>query len=196
MNATAVAVIVGASLALCGCVATPKSGTTHALLSPENLPKWQLTQGYESRPAWEWREGGYAGDSSCIAYPQCFTNFVLECEVLFQGKSEGGIQLRSDAAAARGWEVGYELDIDWARDRQHGHIHFPVKPQPYCGEALFSVGEWHSVAVTANGPKVVVALDGQRVLQFEDAEYASGQICLQGEKDGVLYRNLTVTELR
>ncbi len=156
----------------------------------------QLARGYEKRPAWVWHEEGYTGDSSCIAYPQHFTNFVLECDFLFQGKGQGGIQLRGDAAAKRGWETCYELDIDWARDRKHGHIHFPVKPQPYCGEATFTINEWHTVRVTANGPKIVVALDGDKVLEFEDVEYASGQICLEGEKDGVLYRNLKVTELR
>jgi hypothetical protein len=188
--------IITVAVAVCGCASLNRASSTHELLSSENLPKWNLARGYEKRPAWVWHKGGYTGDNSCIAYPQHFTNFVLECEFLFQGKGEGGIQLRGDANAVRGWEVGYELDVHWAKDRKHGHIHFPVKPTPYSGEALFTVDEWHAVRVTANGPKVVVELDGKQVLQFEDDEYASGQICLQGEKDGVLYRNVKVTELK
>ena len=166
----------------------------HELFSSANLSKWRLVRGYEDRPAWGWRQGGYTGDNSCIAYPQEFGNFVLECEFLFQGKGEGGIQLRGDAGAAESWEVGYQLDVDWAPDKTHGHIHFPVNPTPYCGEALFTVGEWHAVRVTADGPKIVVELDGNQVLEFEDDEYTSGHICLQGEKDGVLYRELKVIE--
>jgi hypothetical protein len=71
-----------------------------------------------------------------------------------------------------------------------------VNPKPYGGEALFTVGEWHTVRVVANGPKIVVYLDGTQVLQFEDEEYLSGQICLQGEKDEVQYRNLRVREMK
>ena len=37
---------------------------------------------------------------------------------------------------------------------------------------------------------------GKQRLEFEDEEYASGQIRLQGEADGVLYRNLKVTETK
>ncbi len=177
-------------------IVTRTACATHELLSAANLPKWKLTRGYEKRPAWVWHEGGYTGDNSCIAYPQHFGNFVLECEFLFQGKGDGGIQLRGDAQADRGWEVGYHLDVDWAPDRTHGHIHFPVKPTVYCGEALFTVGEWHGVRVVADGPKIVVWLDGKQVLQFADDQYASGQICLQGETDGVLYRNVRVTQTK
>ena len=65
-----------------------------------------------------------------------------------------------------------------------------------CGEALFTVGVWHAIRVTADGPKIVVWLDGKQVLQFADDPYASGQICLQGEADGVLYRNVKVTETK
>ncbi len=171
--------IIALGVAVCGCASLRKPSTTHHLLSPENLPKWKLTRGYERRPPWTLRNGVYSGVNSVVAYPQVFTNFIFECDILFQGKGEGGIQLRGDATVCRGWEVGYELDIDWGSERTHGHIHFPVKPKPYSGDALFTVGEWHSVRVVANGPKVVVHLDGKRVLQFEDDEYSTGQICLQ-----------------
>jgi len=114
---------------------------------------------------------------------------------VFNGKGEGGIQIRGDSKAERSWEVGYELDIDGAAEKREGHIHFPVNPSPYVGEARFEVGKWHSVRIVANGPKVVVHLDGKQVLQFEDAEFSSGQLLLQGEKNGVRYRNVRVTAL-
>ncbi|MFC1452419.1 family 16 glycoside hydrolase [Verrucomicrobiota bacterium] len=71
----------------------------------------------------------------------------------------------------------------------------PVKPEPYVGNALIDVNKWHSVKITALGPKVAVALDGRDVLQFSDNSFLSGHICLQGEEGGVRYRNLKVTPL-
>ncbi|MBT3378209.1 MAG: DUF1080 domain-containing protein [Lentisphaerae bacterium] len=186
---------IGLWLAVCGCASFHQASPTEQLLSPENVAKWVLARGYEDRSPWILEDGAYSGVNSIVAYPEQYSDFTLEFEFLFRGKGEGGIQLRGDSNAVRSWTVGYELDVDWASDRKHGHIHFPVKPQPYGGDALFSVGEWHAVRVIASGPKVVVHLDDRQVLQFEDSEHLSGQICLQGEKDGVLYRNVRVREL-
>ena len=122
-------------------------------------------------------------------------DFTLECDFLFDGTGEGGIAIRCDVDAEYPWRQGYELDIDWAPGRKQGHIHFPVKPEPYVGNALIDVGKWHTVRIEALGPKVTVALDGRNVLQFSDSSFLSGHICLQGEEGGVKYRNLRVTPL-
>ena len=42
---------------------------------------------------------------------------------------------------------------------------------------------------------MTVRLYGTEVLTFEDGGFLTGQICLQGEKDGVRYRNLRVKRL-
>ena len=115
---------------------------------------------------------------------------------MFSGKGEGGIALRGDKNSNRPWESGYELDIDWAPDREHGHIHFPVRPKPYTGDALIDVGRWHSLRIEAMGVRVTVFLDGKQVLTFRDTEFAQGNICLEGHVDGVKYRKLTVSALR
>lgn len=128
---------------------------------------------------------------------QVFTDFILDCDILFEGPQDGGITIRTDTSKPRPAHHGYELDIDWGdKARNLGHIHFAVKPEPYAGHALIDVGKWHAVRIVAKGPKVTVLLDGKEVLRFQDTEFASGQIVLQGEKDGVRYRDLKITPLK
>ena len=167
-----------------------------ALFSPEELPRWKPTPGYENAPPWRLRDGAYEGFRSWVAHPDVFGDFVLEVEVLFVGKGEGGIVLRGDADSREPWNSGYELDIDWAADRKHGHIHFPGKPKLDVGEAPIEVNQWTPVEIRAKGENVTVYLKGQRVLSFTDAEFRKGNICLEGHTEGVKYRKLRVRPLR
>ena len=98
--------------------------------------------------------------------------------------------IRGDRESGLPWLSGYELDIDGAGDSGLGHVHFPCHPQPGPGELRFEVGDWHHLRVEAMGPEFRVVLDGEDSLSFADDRYRYGQILLEGERDGVTYRNL------
>lgn len=181
---------------LSACAAQQSKWTEQLdLLSPDRMSRWQAAAGYEKSKPWTLQDGVYWGHGGITVYEGIFSDFALEVDFLFDGKAEGGIQIRGAGSAKRSWEVGYELDIDWAKGKKEGHIHFPVNPNPYVGDARFEVGKWHSVRVEAVGSRVIVDLDGRKVLEFEDSEFLSGQICLQGEMNGVRYRNIRVMKL-
>ena len=70
------------------------------------------------------------------------------------------------------WDSGYELDISWADDGIHGHLHFPVKPQVSPARDLtFVVGEWHTVRVEARGSVIAVTLDDRDSIEIADGEF-------------------------
>jgi hypothetical protein len=165
------------------------------MLSGEHAAEWRPAETCQDSFTFQIRDGVVWGQGGVIGCDAVFDDFVLDGEFLFDGTAEGGVQIRGYCDAERTWEVGYEMDIDWAPDGVHGHIHYPVKPKPYAGEALFEVGKWQSFRVKAAGPLVTTYLNGEKVLQFEDEEYREGQICLQVEVDGVKYRNLHITPL-
>jgi hypothetical protein len=187
IGAAAVAVLASCSALSCGT--SPWSD----LLVPGEMYLWQTVYGDPSAPPWALADGVYQGAGSWVAYDQQFGDFVMECEFLFDGTAQGGIVIRCDPRAGRPWRNGYELDIDAAGGRGQGHVHFPVNPQPYAGDAVFTVGEWHSVRVEARGPTVTVWLDGTEAIQFTDDAFARGHICLEGTPPaGVKYRGLRV----
>jgi len=192
ITVTAVLVVTG------GCASTPADNPPSSveLFGPQEIGKWHITPDYENSKPWKFEDGAYEGFESWTAYPGVYDDFVLEVDILFSGKEEGGIVVRGDQNSKEPWKSGYELDIDWAPDRKHGHIHFPVKSKPYRGEALIVVNKWHTVKIRAQGQVVTVFLDGKEMLQFTDDEFHRGNICLEGRTDGVKYRNLRVAPLK
>ncbi len=165
------------------------------LLAPEAMDGWRLTPTYRGAKPWKLADGAFEGTDSWIGHERLLGDFILEGELLFNGRSQGGIVIRGDRDAAAPWVGGYELDIDWAPDRKHGHIHFPGYPEPYAGSALLEVGRWHRFRVEARGTKVRVALDGRQAIRFTDDRFRYGHICLEGESGGVKYRRLRVIGL-
>jgi hypothetical protein len=181
-----------AAMAAAGCGQPSKAVN---LLDEAHVKKWQLTPTFAAADPWTLTDDAFHGRDSWVAYPETYEDFVLECDILFDGKGEGGIVIRGDGESDEPWQSGYELDIDWAPDREHGHIHFPIKPKPYIGDALIDVEKWHHVTIRAEGRRVKVFLDGAQVLQFDDDEFTGGQICLEGRPGGVAYRNLRIRPL-
>lgn len=81
-----------------------------------------------------------------------------------------------DRTAPTTWDSGYELDISWADDGIHGHLHFPVKPQVSPARDLtFVVGEWHTVRVEARGSVIAVTLDDKVPLPERDPHSRDGR---------------------
>jgi hypothetical protein len=180
--------IVIAHLAGGGCATMDP--TAADLLGPEQIEKWKVVFGPDT--PWSLEDGVYRGHDNWTGYGPVSDDFVLECDFLFDGNGEGGIAIRCDLDAEYPWRQGYELDIDWASDRKHGHIHFPRNPQPYVGQAIFEVGKWHTVRIAAKGDGVTVSLNGKQVLAFQDTDFQTGQLCLEGHETGVAYRNITL----
>lgn len=187
------------------------------LLSPAEMPNWQLTAWRPNAEPWTLSAGVYAGSGRVTTGqdgPQCYAtwvghaevleDFVLECDFLYDGSGAGGIVLRGDRDARETWKVGYELDITRADDGEYGHLLFPVNPSSHTQqELLFEAGKWHSVRVEAIGQRIKVTLDGKDTMEITDAEFQRGQICLEDgpcEKEGhsgghVKYRKLRIKEL-
>lgn len=190
------AMIVAAAIAgIVGCAPrAEKLGPAVDLLAPEQIKQWRLTPTYRDEEPWTLADGVFQGSGSWVGHSAVFADFVLECEFLFADQ-QGGIVIRGSRASREPWRSGYELDIDWAEGRTHGHIHFPVHPQPYAGAALFEPGVWHTVRIEARGKTITVFLDGKRALRFTSDQFLRGQICLEGEKGGVQYRSLRVSRI-
>jgi len=185
------------AVAALGCTAMQEAGVglgSADLLTPGQMQRWQVTPGYSDAQAWTLSDGVYEGHGSWVGHEEQYTNLDLQCEFLFDGE-QGGIVIRGDRTSMSPWESGYELDIDWAPDREHGHLHFPAYPKPDPGSGPFEPGKWHKVRILAVGDTITVWLDGKKVVHFADDQFSRGQICLEGEEGGVKYRNLRVRRL-
>ena len=201
---------------IAGCAGNGTDSDFRDLLTPDEMPNWKSTSWRPNVEPWTLSDGVFGGTGRIVEGqegPQCFAHwvghadvfedFILEFEFLFDGSGPSGVVLRGDRQAEKTWEVGYELDINWAADGKTGHLHFPVNPKPYTDrELLFTAGAWHAVRVEARGPRITVTLDGTETLEIVDDAFKRGQICLEDACDEaghtgshVTFRNMRIKEI-
>jgi hypothetical protein len=155
---------------------------------------WKLTKAFAKIEKWGFKDSAFEGSDGWIGHSRMFGDFVLEGDFLYNGKSQGGVLLRGDRDAWFPNLSGYEMDID-ADMPGSGHISFPFRPQPNPGIVPFPVGEWQHFSIKASGQDISVKLNNKEVIRFHDDHYRYGQICLEGEKGGLKYKNLQVQKL-
>jgi hypothetical protein len=167
---------------------------TIPFVSLSDSSTWKPTKACISKPAWTIADSVFEGSEGWIANDLICGDFVLQGEFLYNGNSQGGIVIRGDGNSNFPWLCGYKMDID-ADAVGEGHISFPYRPQPNPGVVRFPANVWQSFSIKAKGDKVSVNLRGKEVLVFTDDMYRYGQICLEGEKGGIRYRNLKIQKL-
>jgi hypothetical protein len=155
---------------------------------------WKLTKAFAKIEKWSFKDSTFEGSDGWIGYSRMFGDFVLEGDFLYNGKSQGGVLLRGDRDAWFPNLSGYEMDID-ADMPGSGHISFPFRPQPNPGIAVFPVGEWQHFCIKALGQDISVMLNNKEAARFRDDHYRYGQICLEGEKGGLKFKNLKIQKL-
>jgi hypothetical protein len=155
---------------------------------------WKLTKSFSEIKMWSCIDSTFEGSDGWIGHSRMFGDFVLEGDFLYNGKSQGGVLLRGDRDAWFPNLSGYEMDID-ADMPGSGHISFPFRPQPNPGIVPFPVGEWQHFSIKAVGQNITVNLNNKEAIRFRDDHYRYGQICLEGEKGGLKFKNLKIQKL-
>ena len=178
------AVAVG-SLAL-ACLWT----TRPAVLGQDQAPQWLTLwngkdlEGWESTGGAKWTvqdgvlvgqqgEGGTPGD---LWTKQDYGNFELSCTFKMVWPGNSGIWFRSSLQGA-----GYQMDI--LDLKEYGCTVGTI----YCGgflaqnkdESIVRLNDWNTVSIVADGPHIVVTLNGHKTADLMDAQFAKGRIGFQ-----------------
>ncbi|GAB4414508.1 MAG: hypothetical protein OHK0021_21840 [Bryobacter sp.] len=133
------------------------------------------------------------GAYSWLRTEKAYTNYELEVEFKTAADGNSGIFLRS-AAQGKPHETGYELQIFAAHpDYPTGGIVGHVRGEK---SARFRPNEWNRYHVRHDGKRLVVKLNGKRVLDFTDDKSASGHLGLQfNPNKPISFRKIRVREL-
>lgn len=168
-----------------------------SLFDGRSLSGWHAEQGAK----WRVSAGtliGDAGEDGWLRSEKQFKNFLLRVEYRNAPKGNGGIFLRatkdsnlSDFSNPAG---GYELQINnedekWATGSIENFIQrlMPVNPAP---------NEWHSYEVELRGDRIIVKLDGAKVLDGRHSKFKGGYIGLQHHMDNKIeFRNISLKRL-
>jgi hypothetical protein len=148
-----------------------------------------------------------------ISTDKTYANFVLRLEYLVGPGGNSGVFIRSPRSGDPAYS-GMEIQLLDDGDAQYKNL----QPYQYTGSIYGVVaskrghtrppGEWNQMEIRADGPKVVVKLNGAVIVDADLTEHSDaaakhpgilrkdGYIGLQSHSDEVRFRNIAIQELK
>lgn len=163
------------------------------LFDGESLYGWKPA----SKANWEVRDGAIhvsEGEPGLLHTTTQFGDYVLRVDFQAAERTNSGIFLRTSPRPASPTDGCYEVNIaeSGVSDYPTGSLVDRAKSQVDKLDA-----QWHTLEVTAHGPKFTVKLDGRQVLEYtnESNPLGRGFIGLQFNRGAVAFRNIYLKPL-
>jgi hypothetical protein len=129
-----------------------------------------------------------------LVTPRSYGDFELTLEFWVDEPANSGIFIRCADPASVTDRNSYEVNIyDTRADQTYrtgGIVHI-ASP----ASVVMTGGQWNSYEITANGPRLVVTLNGMPMVDIEHTQFTEGPIALQYGLGVVKFRNVRVREL-
>jgi len=147
---------------------------------------------------WEMKDGVLTVDKldgKDLAYlvsKDAYKDFQIHAEFWVDDEANSGIFIRCENPQSIGGKTCYEVNVyDKRPDPSYGTGAIPntakVDPMPKAG------GKWNTFEITAQGPHLVVALNGQKTVDVQDSKHlGAGPIALQYGSGVVKFRKVQI----
>ncbi|MBM3458863.1 MAG: DUF1080 domain-containing protein [Armatimonadetes bacterium] len=122
-----------------------------------------------------------------------FANYQLHAEFWIDDAANSGVFLRcppsGDVTQANAYEVNiYDRHSDWPTGS--------INEVGRASRNASTTGRWNSLDIVADGSRLAVSLNGERLLDASDGRYARGPVGLQYNGEGVVrFRNVRLRPL-
>ncbi|MGH8316288.1 MAG: 3-keto-disaccharide hydrolase [Steroidobacterales bacterium] len=190
-----------AATALLGCTgmspASYETGWTTLLDGPRGFDEnwtrmgaanWRIVDGVAQA------DTGKKGDNSFLMTRKAYGDFMLRAEFWVSDDANSGIYLRCpDLANVTDRNCTEANVFDQRPDPTYGtgaitHLS-PIKDMPKAG------GRWNAFEITAQGPRIVVVLNGVKTAETDKAHALRGNIGLQWAQGVVKFRKVEIKPL-
>jgi hypothetical protein len=149
---------------------------------------------------WAMKDGALTADKlegKDLAYlmsRNSYKDFQIRAEFWVSDDANSGIFIRCEDPRKIDGKTCYEVNIyDQRPDPSYGTGAIPnvakVEPMPKSG------GKWNTYEITAQGPHLVVVLNGQKTVDVQDSTHASGLVGLQYGSGLVKFRKVQIKPL-
>src|SRR5229473_2005011 len=144
-------------------------------------------------------EGGWitlldGKELSYLVTKNSYKDFQIRAEFWTDEEANSGVFIRCDQSQKIDAKICYEVNIyDKRPDPSYGTGAIvdvaKVDPMPK------AAGKWNTYEITAQGPPLVIVLNGQKTADVQDSKHLSGPIALQYGSGVVKFRKVQIKEL-
>jgi len=193
----AAALLLGtAALRFSGAASGQADGGWITLLDSTKMGDWDRV----GKADWAMKDGALTVDKlegKDIAYlvsRTSYTNFQIRAEFWADDDVNSGVFIRCDQSNRIDAKICYEVNIfDKRPDPSYGTGAIvdvaKVDPMPKAG------GKWNTYEITAQGPHLVIVLNGQKTADVQDSKHASGPFALQYASGVLKFRKVQIKPL-
>jgi hypothetical protein len=149
---------------------------------------------------WAYKDGVLSADKlggkdpSYLVTRNSYKDFQIRAEFWTDEEANSGIFIRCDQSQKINSKICYEVNI------------FDKRPDPSYGTGAIvgvakvdpmpkAAGKWNTYEITAQGPHLVVVLNGQKTADAQDSTHASGPFALQYGSGVVKFRKVQIKPL-
>ena len=171
--------IIVAAMTVVGCANVPEAGWVTLIDGEKGLDNWNRV----GDANWRAENGAIVADKGkggFLVSKKSYRNFMIYAEFYAETDTNSGIFLRCSDPQKVGGATAYEVNI------------WDIRPDPtYATGAIVNVasvpvplkykagGKWNTFEIYANGPQMIVKLNGDVTANAHDTTHASGPFALQ-----------------
>jgi hypothetical protein len=133
-------------------------------------------------------------DTSYLVTKNSYKDFQIRAEFWTDEEANSGIFIRCDQSKKIDSKICYEVNI------------FDKRPDPSYGTGAIvgvakvdpmpkAAGKWNTYEITAQGPHLVIVLNGQKTADVQDTTHARGPFALQYGSGVVKFRKIQIKPL-
>jgi hypothetical protein len=149
---------------------------------------------------WTMKDGALVADKlagkdlSYLVTKTSYKDFQIKAEFWTDEEANSGVFIRCDTNKVIDSKVCYEVNIfDKRPDPSYGTGAIvdvaKVNPMPK------AAGKWNTYEITAQGPHLVVTLNGEKTADVQDSKHAAGPFALQYGSGVVKFRKVQIRPL-
>ncbi len=163
------------------------------LLDSNKMGDWDRV----GKANWEMKDGVLVadklqeGDYAYLVSKTAYKNFQIKAEFWTDEEANSGVFLRCDQSQKIDSKVCYEVNI------------FDKRPDPSYGTGAIvdvakvdpmpkAAGKWNTYEITAQGPHLVIVLNGQKTADVQDSKHLNGPFALQYGSGVVKFRKVQI----
>lgn len=193
---TRLASLLAASALIAFTVAAPavtaQQGGWTTLLEGSSMKGWDVV----GNANWSVADGAVQASmgTGFLVTPMSYTDFQITADFWVTDDANSGIFIRCDDPKTINAMNAYEVNIfDKRPDQTYrtGAIVDVAKPL----SVINTGGKWNTIDITARGPRMTVLINGQKMVDVQDAKHARGPIALQYGAGTVKFKNVKLRTL-